>query len=257
MGIGLGIGSSTLNKGGGSAPVDYLSDWIGAAIYADWSAKRAASLFTTSAETTPATASGDKVGSWRSGVGGYTALNATPAQRLNLLIAGTRYTLTGDGSDDNLLTTWLAASGGNTVFFDLDVPATLAALQVFFGSAPGGDRFYLAILTDGRLAAGVGAQTQSTIFGTSDYRGSRLVGALSIDGSTVKLYTLSGGQEYSAAQSGSPNTSLAARMAAFNFSGSPQLYFSGGIARLIPVQKGGLTLAEWTNIGPQLAAAGA
>ncbi len=168
--------------GGGPAydPDAALKAWIGGATYADWHARKllvgnGGLGWQESTEVTPIDASGQKIGSANSVVGGFTAKNPTSAQRLNMLISSGRYTMTGDGTDDNLLTTWLAASGGNTVFFDVDVPATLARI---FGSANGAaDRICVSFDTNGRLSAGVGSQSESTIVGTTDWRGQRCVGA--------------------------------------------------------------------------------
>lgn len=261
LSLGLDIGSPLVGKWGGGTSADYLAQWISASTYADWNAKAPGVLFTTSLETTPAVANGDKVGSWRSTVGGYTALQATAAQRLNLLIASTRYTLTGDGTDDNLLTTWLAASGGNTIFFDVDVPVAMSAVQSIFGglnSVPVTARLRVSFDTSGRLCAGVGSQNETVIVGTSDFRGQRCVGALSQNGSVVSLFsTAKGAAEYAGAQVGSIDTTVPALIAGMNNVGTPTQFFAGGIARIIPVQKGGLTISDWQNIGPQLAAQGA
>lgn len=167
-----------------------------------------------------------------------------------------RYTMTGDGTDDNLLTTWLAASGGNTIFFDVDIPATLSSVRVAFGTQiGGGGRLEIAFNTNGRLWGGVGSQTGTIISGTTDWRGLRCVGAITHDGSTVRVFTIEGGQEYSGAQSGNPNTTNPARLGADNNNTVSLANFAGGIARIVPVQKGGLTLTDWQTIGPAFAAA--
>jgi len=246
-------------KGGG---VDFLARWIDASVYADYDARRLDLMFQESTEVTPVDASGQKVGSWNSVVGGYTAKNATPSQRLNLSIASGRNTLTGDGADDSLLTTFFAASGGNTIFVDLDVPASLAALMCVFGSQESSAKRYNVIIgTSGKLGFGLGSLDGAVQAGTNDWRGERLVGAVTHDGSTVKIYSLVDGvatEEFSGAQGDVPTTIRAARVSALNNNDAAiAIPSSVGVARIVAVRKGGLTLADWENIGPQFAAAGA
>jgi hypothetical protein len=178
---------------------------------------------------------------------------ATSTQRLNLLISGSRYTLTADGTDDNLLSTYLAGSGANSILLDIDVPATLSASQVVLGmSGSATARLSLGINTSGQLCAGVGSDANTTIVGTTDWRGTRLIAALSTDGSTVKLLSATG-EEYSAAQNGSPTTTIPARLAANNNNGTASSFFGGGAARIIAAQKA-LDLATFNAIRNQLLA---
>jgi hypothetical protein len=186
-------------------------------------------------------------------VPGFHGLNGTSTQRLNLLISGSRYTLTADGTDDNLLSTYLAGAGANSIIMDIDVPATLSASQVVIGmSGSATARLSLSINTSGQLCAGVGSDANTTIMGTTDWRGTRLIAAVSADGSTVKLLSATG-EEYSAAQNGSPTTTIPARIAANNNNGTASSFFGGGIARAIIAQKA-MDLATFNAIRAQLLA---
>jgi hypothetical protein len=184
---------------------------------------------------------------------GYHGLQATANSRLNYLVSGNRITLTADAIDDNELTTYLAGAGANSILFDIDVPATVSASQVIIGmSGSATARLSLGINTSGQLCAGVGNDANTTIVGTTDWRGSRLIAALSADGSLVKLLT-SAGEEYSAAQNGSPTTTIPARLAANNNNGTGSSFFGGGIARAIIAQKA-MDLATFNAIRNQLLA---
>lgn len=194
-------------------------------------------------------------------IAGYHGRNSTAAQRLNLLIASTRYTLTADGTDDNHLTNWLAASGGNTKIIAATAPATLAGIQTISGAnASGTDRWRLSIDTSGHLCAGVGSQSETTIVGTRDVRSKDFVAALTHDGANVGLFLYMDGvasTEYAAAQAGSLPTTTPLRLAATNNAGTAAQLFAGGIARDIEVLKGGLTAGDFQNIAPQIFAAAA
>jgi hypothetical protein len=184
---------------------------------------------------------------------GYHGLQATANSRLNYLVSGSRISLTADAIDDNELTAYLAGSGANSILFDIDVPATVSASQVVIGmSGSATARLSLGFNTSGQLCAGVGSDANTTIVGTTDWRGQRLIAALSADGSTVKLLTANG-EEYSAAQNGSPTTTIPARLAANNNNGTGSSFFGGGIARAIIAQKA-MDLATFNAIRNQLLA---
>jgi hypothetical protein len=184
---------------------------------------------------------------------GNHGLQATANSRLNYLVAGSRITLTADALDDNLLSSYLAGAGANSILVDVDVPATVSASQVVIGmSGSATARLSLGINTSGQLCAGVGNDANTTIVGTTDWRGQRLIAALSADGSTVKLLTANG-EEYSAAQNGSPTTTIPASLAANNNNGTGSSFLGGGIARAITAQKA-MDLATFNAIRAQLLA---
>jgi hypothetical protein len=184
---------------------------------------------------------------------GNHGLQGTANSRLNYFVSGSRISLTADALDDNLLSSYLAGPGANSILFDIDVPATVSASQVVIGmSGSATARLSLGINTSGQLCAGVGSDANTTIVGSTDWRGQRLIAALSADGSTVKLLTANG-EEYSAAQNGSPTTTIPARLAANNNNGTGSSFFGGGIARAIIAQKA-MDLATFNAIRNQLLA---
>lgn len=239
-------GALALNEGVGVTPIGAFLSGAGTA---DYDAKKALTTwFTDSAGTTPVTASGDKVGKWVDATGhGYDATQGTPSARLNALLTGTRWTATGDAVDDNLLSSFTAAAGDLSVFIDVDVPSSLAAVQHVFGANDAGptNRLQIGFNTAGNFVAGVGADSILVVKDVVDWRNQRFIGALVIDNanSRVKLFT-SNGTPYDAAKNGNPTTSLAARLGASNAGGTGSSYFAGGIARISVAPKA-LTLSDF------------
>jgi hypothetical protein len=166
--------------------------------------------------------------------------------------------LRGDGSSDNLLTTWVCGSGDNTVISKFVVPASIVSIPQFvFGTMLASSaRFSLAVDTSGHVCAGAGSNGTSTVVGTTDLRGSAVVIALSFTASTVKLFAYKAGvatEEYSGSPSGTPNTTIPARLLALNVNGTSSNMTSGDVGRTIAAQKA-MSLAEFTAIAPLLAA---
>ena len=157
-----------------------------------------------------------------------------------------------DGSDDNLLTDLFASATASFIVAKITVPATLAASQVFAGTQDaGGNRFLFGInSSDGTLGGGVGAQSLSTIKGSTDLRGTTVIVGLSCDGSTVKLFH-AGAEVYSAAQSGAPNTTVPLRIGALNNNGTAANFFAGAVKEILAGREF-LTLARFNQIAAQL-----
>jgi hypothetical protein len=144
-----------------------------------------------------------------------------------------------DGVDDNLLTTLNPAAA----FTMLGRFAVTSASKVVMGSRATTDtRAFIGTNASGLLAGGVGADSIATINGGSDIRGTTGVGALSYDGTTVKLYW-NGAEIYSAAQNGTPNTSVALRVGAFNDNGTAGSFADADIYHAIAIKKA-LTASE-------------
>lgn len=229
-----------------------LAQFLNGAGSVDFDAKRALThFFTDSAGTTPVTASGDKVGRWVDATGhGFNGTQGTANQRLNYLVTGTRHTTTGDVLDDNLLTTFIATLGDLSVFIDVDVPSSLAAVQHVFGANDAGpaNRFQIGFNTAGNFVAGVGADSVLVIKDAVDWRNQRFIGALVIDNTNtrVKLLTANG-TPYDAAKNGSPTTSLAARIGASNAVGGIGSLWGGGIAR-VAVAPRAITLTTFNQM---------
>ncbi|MBQ0802974.1 MAG: hypothetical protein KBT76_14680 [Sulfitobacter litoralis] len=144
-------------------------------------------------------------------------------------LAGTTY----DGLDDRMATTLNPATEGTILArFSGDL-----ASRVVMGSQAASDgRCFLALDASGRLAAGIGGQSTSTIFGGSDIRGETHTGAVTWDGSTVKLY-LDAVEVYSAAQSGAVNTTIPIMHGALNANGTAAAFFDGAISDALVIDR--------------------
>lgn len=131
-----------------------------------------------------------------------------------------------DGLDDRMITPYKPTTSGTIIAkFNGDT-----ASRVIAGSQPASDgRCFLALDASGRLAAGIGAQSTATIYGGSDIRGEDHVGAVTWDGSTVKLY-LDGTEVYSEAQSGAVNTTVDMMLGALSANGTAAAFWDGTIA---------------------------
>jgi len=151
--------------------------------------------------------------------------------------------LTYDGSDDRLVSTLSpTASGSIAARFNGST-----ASRVIAGSQPASDgRCFLALDASGKLAAGIGAQSTSTITGGADIRSEDHVGVVTWDGSTVKLY-LDGTEIYSAAQSGAVNTTVPIYEGALNANGTASAFWTGSISDSLIIDRV-LTPTETTDL---------
>src|SRR5690606_505897 len=87
-----------------------------------------------------------------------------------------------------------------------------SASKIVMGSRAATDtRAFIGTDAAGLLAAGVGADSTTTIKGGSDIRGTTGVGALVYSASGVELYW-NGVSVYSGALNGSPNTTIPLRL---------------------------------------------
>ncbi|TCR92588.1 hypothetical protein EV561_10121 [Rhizobium sp. BK376] len=138
-----------------------------------------------------------------------------------------------DGSDDYLVPDWKAKSGANCIIFQADVPASMAAPQLVSSVYGSNANFGIGFLETGKLIGQVGTATGAAIFdGTGvDNRGKTVVGALVINGATVKLY-LNGSVVFSGAQNGNPSTTLNPYIGASLGSGVAGSFFGGTIRRI-------------------------
>lgn len=182
---------------------------------------------------------------------GYHALQSTSGDRPQYQSGYLR----GDGSSDNLLTTWLCGAGANTAIAKCVVPGSLAGTQALVGTIAT-TRFLLGFNTSGNVIGRIGTDATTGITGTADLRSKTVVVAVSIDGSTVKLFAYSDGaatEQYSGAQAGAAESVSPCRLLAYNNSGSAAAFFSGDLGRTIAARKA-MSLAEFTAIAPLLAA---
>lgn len=158
-----------------------------------------------------------------------------------------------DGSDDNWLTPYLASTGNNFTVALVTMPASVASFQAIAGAGGNPTRFFVGVDTDGRLKAGVGANSITTIQGTNDLRGQTLVVGLSCDGSTVRLFE-DAAEVYTGVQSGVPTVADSIRIGSNNAAGTAIQWFSGSIKR-IAAGRDALTLARYQQIRTALLAA--
>ena len=158
-----------------------------------------------------------------------------------------------DGSDDNLLSSYLAAAGSNFIVAKTTVPASLAATQVIAGaSGASANRAFLAINTSGFACGGVGSDTTTTIVGSTDLRGTEANIALTFDGATVRLI-VNGAIEYEAPQNGTPTTAVPYRIGALNNNGTGASFYAGAI-KALAVGREYLTAARFGQIRNSLPA---
>ena len=192
---------------------------------------RTNTLWQDTAGTTPAVSVGDPIGrvdSLKSSPA-HTVLQSSSTLRPLLQTTGAKF----DASDDNWLTDYNAAAGANFVVALVTVPASIAFNGAIIGASEGAaNRCRFLFDTSGRVCAGLGTQAEATIVGTNDRRGATLVVGFSFSGSVVRLFD-DAAIAYEAAQSGSPTTSVAFRIGAFNNSGTAVNQFGGSIKRLL------------------------
>lgn len=148
-----------------------------------------------------------------------------------------------DSLDDRMNTPYKPTTSGTIIAkFNGDT-----ASRVIAGSQSASDgRCFLALDASGRLAAGIGAQSTATIYGGSDIRGEDHVGAVTWDGSTVKLH-LDGTEVYSEAQSGAVNTTVDMMLGALSANGTAAAFWDGTIADHIILDRV-MTPTEITNL---------
>lgn len=151
-----------------------------------------------------------------------------------------------DGSDDNLLTT-LTPGAANSLLAKVAVPASIAGTtQIVIGGNTSLTRLWLGFNTSGQLVAGVGTDGSTTIFGSTDLRGTIAnIGLVQTDGGVVQLYVGSTVQ-YSAPQNGTAGTQPL-RLAASNEAGTAGNFFGGDAYHALAIKKA-LTAAEISAI---------
>ena len=161
---------------------------------------------------------------------GQHARQATAGSRPLRQTAGAKF----DGTDDNLLSTYLAAAGANFLQVRTTVPASLAATQIIAGAeaAASANRFQIGINTSGFACAGLGADAMTTIVGNTDLRGTEADIALTCDGNTARLL-VNGAVQYQAAQNGLPTTAIPPRVGANNANGTAGSFYAGYVKHLL------------------------
>jgi hypothetical protein len=182
----------------------------------------------------------------------YPATQATGSFKPTFQTTGAKF----DGTDDNLLTGYLAqaAAGGNFLVARVTVPVTLAGTQIIAGTndSGGANPFRLGITTAGALRATVGAG--STLDSTGiDLRGTETVVGLSYDGATVRTFAGSA-QVGSFAETGAISTTVPFRLGARNDNGTAATFFAGSIDSILAGRQA-LDNARFNQIAAALMAA--
>lgn len=160
--------------------------------------------------------------------------------------------LSGDGSDDNLLSDWLAQSGNNCIIMQGDVPATLAATQIIAGSSQAADAgsIRLGVTTGGLLRATVNGTTGD---GVTDLRGKSVVVALSVESGRFVTFA-DALQERVTTGVFAPNNTVPLRIGANSVAGVAANFFGGSVKR-IAFGKVPLDLAQFQQIRAEWLAA--
>ena len=150
-----------------------------------------------------------------------------------------------DGSDDRLLTTLKPTASGTIA---MRLRGTTASRVALGSQGASNGRAFLALAADGSLAAGIGADSTSTIKGTVDDRNAWVTGFAMWDGSTSKLYrndTL----VYSAPQNGAVNTTVPWMLGCLNNNATAASFWGGdiGAAMILDRPMTPAEIAYYTN----------
>ena len=181
-------------------------------------------------------------------VPGYSALQSTGTMKPARQAFGAKF----DGSDDNLLTTYIPGTGANFLLALVDVPASIASTQVIAGAeSPTGNRFMIILRTTGKVDAGIGSVSGTGV--GPDWRGKSVVVGITNNGAgQYRLFADSemlteGGYSGAAAAN-------ALRLGALNpESGTAAVFFGGSIKKIIAGREH-LTLARYLQIRAALLA---
>lgn len=130
-----------------------------------------------------------------------------------------------DGVDDRLLTALNPTTAGTIA---VRMRGTTASRVAIGSQGATNGRAFIALAADGSLAAGIGADSTSTIKGTTDKRNVWVTGHLMWDGSAVTLYE-DGLQVYSAAQNGAVNTTVPWMLGCLNNNATAASFWGGDI----------------------------
>lgn len=231
--FGLGLGGVT----GGGRPADIITS-----IFADgtdgfyYNFSTLTKLWKDTSATTQVAAAGDNIArSDDTSPRGRNATQATTAAQPKYQTGGlARF----DGLDDNLLTT-LNPSSPFTMVVKLKAgSATRGIMGITTGT---NGRCFLQTATSGLLCGGVGANSTGVIVGGASILGAIGVAALTLDGTTNKLYW-NGGEIYSGVQNGTPGAFPIA-LGAVNSSGTVTAFGDHDFYHALAIKKA-LTAAQ-------------
>lgn len=224
-----------LSKGG----YDLLDAILGAggADYAFYDFTRLPFLFQDSAGTTPVTTVGQSVG--RANVvkkSSHNAQQASGSFKPQFQATGAKF----DGSDDNLISDWVAGAGMNCILAQVNVPASISATQVIAGALNAANIAHLGIITSGNIRAAIGGASYDSA--GVDVRGTDCVIGWSADGSGYRLF-----RDGAVVGSGAITTNVwpagGLRIGALDNAGIAANFFAGSVKRLV-LGKKFLTLTD-------------
>lgn len=153
-----------------------------------------------------------------------------------------------DGSDDNLLTSYLASAGSNFLMARTTVPSSLAGIQTIAGaSGASGNRIFIGVNTSGLAVGGIGSDSTGVIVGTTDLRNQEADIGITCNGTTVRLI-VNGAVEYEAAQNSTPITTIPFRLGVHNNNGTPAANYYAGYIKECLAGTDYLTLAKFNEI---------
>lgn len=176
----------------------------------------------------------------------YPAVQATTSLKPKFQTTGAAF----DGSDDNLLTGYMAGAGANFIVAKVTIPASIPATQVIAGSWSVGvatDAAYLALATNGQLRRGVGTSAASS---GPDLRGTTADIGISWNGATIRAFAVSS-QVEEVAQAGVSNTNTPFRVGAMNGFATAANFFAGSIKAIVAGRQF-LDLATFNKIAAAL-----
>lgn len=130
-----------------------------------------------------------------------------------------------DATDDRLLTALNPTAAGSIA---VRMKGGTASKVAIGSQGASNGRAFIALAADGSLAAGIGADSTSTIKGTVDDRAAWVTGIVTWDGTTVNLYR-NGVSVYSGAQNGAVNTTVPFMLGCLNNNATASAFWDGDI----------------------------
>lgn len=138
-----------------------------------------------------------------------------------------------DGSDDRLLTALNPTASGSIA---MRLRGTTASRVALGSQGASNGRAFLALAADGSLAAGIGADSTTTIKGSTDIRNAWATGVVTWDGATVNLYQ-DGVSVYSGAQNGAVNTTVPWMLGCLNNNATAASFWAGDIGAAVVLNR--------------------
>jgi hypothetical protein len=138
-----------------------------------------------------------------------------------------------DGTDDRYVTGRNPTATGSIAAYVNGATASRIAVGAQ-GASDG--RCFIALASDGSVAGGIGADSTSTIKGSTDRRGEWVSIVLTWDGTTVKLYE-NGVEVYSGAQNGAVTTTVPFLVGCNNNNTTAQSFWQGSLGDTLVIDR--------------------